>query len=145
MKLLIFLCLFLSSISIVPNWNLKDSSKDLLPTGTDTCTYTVVDRMMYNLIGKLDKTIIRSGSTITHSNNLYNRDKDAAESTTQTFTNVNFENIESLYKFTSGNNNGKRFLCPIGKHHPINIDNDPFSEINNNENDGNNEWDFKML
>ena len=99
MKLLIFLCLFLSSISIVPNWNLKDSSKDLLPTGTDTCTYTVVDRMMYDLIGKLDKTITRSGSTITHSNTLYIRNKDAAESTTQTFTNVNFENISTDAKY----------------------------------------------
>ena len=142
MKVLIFLYLFLSSISIVPNWNLKDSSKDLLPTGTDTCTYTVVDRMMYDLIGKLDKTITRSGSGITHSNTLYIRN-NVEGSTTQTFTNVNFENIESLYKFTDGNNSGKRFLCPIGKHHPINIDNDPFSEINNNEIDGNNEWDLK--
>jgi hypothetical protein len=143
MNVLIFLYLILSTISIIPNWNLKDSSKDLLPTGTDTCTYTVVDRMMYNLIGKLDKTITRSGSTITHSNTLYIRNKDAAESTTQTFTNVNFENIESLYKFTSGSNNGKRFLCPIGKHHPINIDGSPFSEIDNTDIDDNIEWDLK--
>ena len=144
MKVLIFLYLVLSTISIIPNWNLKDSSKDLLPTGTNTYTYTITHRLMYNLIGKLDKTITRSGSSITHSNTLYINNE--GDSTTKTFNSVNFENIESLYKLATSDgddNNGKRFLCPIGKHHPIDVDSSSFSEIDNTAIDGNNEWDLK--
>ena len=55
MKALLFLNLLLSTLSIIPNWNLKNSSKDLLTS--NTYTYTITHREMYNLVGKLDKTI----------------------------------------------------------------------------------------
>ena len=135
MKALILLNLLLSALSIIPNWNLKNCSKNLLTT--DSYTYIVTDREMYNLIGILNKTIERKpDNSITHKNTLYITNKD--ENTTLTFNNVNFENIESLYKLKDG----RRIVCPMGKHHPINIDN-LFQENDNTDIDDNNEWDLK--
>ena len=141
MKALLFLNLLLSTLSIIPNWNLKNSSKDLLTS--NTYTYTITHREMYNLVGKLDKTIERSTSdnSITHKNTLYIKNDD--NSNAKTIDNVLFENIESLYKMDDGNNNFRRILCPIGKHHPINIDSNPFQENDNSDIDDNNEWDLK--
>ena len=135
MKALLLLNLLLSALSIIPNWNLKNCSKNLLTT--DSYTYIVTDREMYNLIGILNKTIERKpDNSITHKNTLYITNKD--ETTTLTFNNVNFENIESLYKLEDG----RRIVCPMGKHHPINIDN-LFQENDNTDIDDNNEWDLK--
>ena len=141
MKALLFLNLLLSTLSIIPNWNLKNSSKDLLTS--NTYTYTITHREMYNLIGKLDKTIERSTSdnSITHKNTLYIKNDD--NSNAKTIDNVTFENIESLYKMKDGDDNFRRILCPIGKHHPINIDSNPFQENDNSDIDDNNEWDLK--
>ena len=130
MFILLFLTLFLSTNAIIPNWNLTTSSEDILTSNTKT--YTITYREMYNLIGKLDKTITRdSDGKITHKNTLYLTNK--GESTTKTVDNVNFEQIESLYKFSD-----RRIVCPLGKHHPIKID-DNFQEIDNTDIDDNNE------
>ena len=136
--LLLFLTLFLSTKEIIPLWNLDSASEDILPTNTNTNTktYTITHREMYNLIGKLEKTITRdSEGKITHKNTLYLTNKD--ETYTKTIENVNFEQIESLYKFTD-----RRIVCPLGKHHPIIVD-DTFQEIDNADIDDNNEWDMK--
>ena len=134
MFILLLLTLFFSTTAIIPNWNLTTSSEDILTSNTKT--YTITYREMYNLIGKLDKTITRdSDGKITHKNTLYLTNK--GESTTKTVDNVNFEQIESLYKFSD-----RRIVCPLGKHHPIKID-DNFQEIDNTDIDDNNEWDIK--
>ena len=111
--LLLFLTLFLSTKEIIPLWNLESASEDILTTNTKT--YTITYREMYNLIGKLDKTITRdSESKITHKNTLYLTNK--GETYTKTIDNVDFEQIESLYKFAD-----RRIICPLGKHHPIKV------------------------
>ena len=102
MKVLIFLYLVLSTISIIPNWNLKDSSKDLLPTGTDTCTYTITHRLMYNLIGKLDKTITRSGTTFTAT---------CIDGSTFSFTQQDNNTIPAAYCDTTAGTAAKTASC----------------------------------
>ena len=49
---LILLNLFLLSISLIPNWNLKASSKDLLVSSSNinTYNYIVTHRLMYRLV-----------------------------------------------------------------------------------------------
>ena len=65
----LLLTLIITTISIIPNWNLKTISKDILTT-TST-TYVITHREMYNLIGKLEKTIERAtDGKITHKNKL---------------------------------------------------------------------------
>ena len=131
MNELILLNLFVSIISVLPNWDLEKSSKKLL-TG-DTYTYTITHREMYGLIAKLEKTITRSDSgTITHSNKLC-----IDESSCSTVT---FENIESFYKFGES----RKLLCPMGKFDPINLDGNNQIENTALEFDRTkNNWDLK--
>ena len=128
----IFLNLLFFNISIIPNWNLKKSAKNLLDTNTNTntFTYTVTHRAMYKLEAELKKTITRNSEngTISHINELFINKTS--------YGNVQFENIESFYHTDSG----KRLLCPIGKHDPINLDG--MNEIVNS-NTKNENWDLK--
>ena len=106
---LILLNLFFSIISVLPNWDLEKSSRELLTN--NTYTYPITNREMYGLKAKLEKTITRSDSgAITHTNKLC-----IDESSCSTVT---FENIESFYKFGES----RKLLCPMGKFDPINLD-----------------------
>ena len=131
-SIFIFLNLLLFNVSIIPNWNLKKSAKNLLDTNTNTntFTYTVTHRAMYKLEAELKKTITRNSENgaISHINELFINKTS--------YGNVQFENIESFYHTDSG----KRLLCPIGKHDPINLDG--MNEIVNS-NTKNENWDLK--
>ena len=73
MNVLILLNLFFQIISIIPNWNLKNASENLLKGNTNTYTYTITLREMYELVGKLEKTITRTEGEniqIIHKNDL---------------------------------------------------------------------------
>ena len=134
MRIILLLTLFFATREIIPIWNLTSSSENLLTS--DSKTYTITKREMYNLIGELEKTITRdSEGKITHKNTL--KLTNSGETNTKTIEDVQFENIESLYKFTD-----RRIVCPIGKHHPIKVD-DNFEEIDNSDIDDDNEWDIK--
>ena len=66
--ILIILNLLFSCISILPNWDLTSSSKNLL-SGTNTYTYTISNRDMHKLKTELKKTIKRlANGAIIHSN-----------------------------------------------------------------------------
>ena len=132
---LILLDIFLSIISIIPKWNLENFAKDLLAE-SNPYTYTIADREMYDLLAHLEKTITKEGSTITHKNKLVIKNTDTNDRNEKTCENVNFENIESFYKL------GKRLLCALGKHHPIDLDNS-CTEITNGNINSEKEWDLK--
>ena len=132
----IFLNLFLFSISIVPNWDLKKSSIDLLDSekNVNVHNYIVVHRALYNLEIKLEKNISRlHNGSIYYYNKMYRND-------TQTYTNVDFEYIESFYYLKGGTE--KKILCPAGKNHPINLENSQTIK-NNDFNNEDNDWDLK--
>ena len=118
MIIFVFLNLLVSTILLIPNWNISKTSLNLLGS-SNTKSYDITHRDMYGLILRLEKTITKlNNGTITHFNVLHSND-------TPHFTNVSYENIESFYKI-----NGKKILCPIGKYEPINLETN--SEISNN-------------
>ena len=130
MKVLLFLNLLLSIISILPNWNLEYSSRITLDSNTNTYTYTACQKEMYNLNAKLNKTIKRTEEgTITHENRLYINNVD--------YGLVPFEQIESLYDV-----NNNKILCPMGKFDTFKINSNNLEQINNNIDKLDN-WDIK--
>ena len=94
---------------VIPSWNLKESSKDLLPEGTNEHSYTITEKDYY-MKAKLTKTITRTDNVITHKNSMY------SETASITQDNVDYEDIESVCVL--GDNN-RYVICPNGKYHPI--------------------------
>ena len=115
------------SIEIIPNWNL-DSSGIAIPFSSGSITYTLVDRLLYDMNAKLTKTITKSGNTITQTNYL-------SIGGGTSFA-VNFENIESFYHL-----NGIDIICPKGKYHPYDATNKKDLIPDGFEAKGN--WDLK--
>ena len=86
----LFINLFFFTYSILPIWDLKNSSKDLL-SSVNSYEYTITHRRMYDLVALLKKKITKADDgTITHQNTLQIDSGDVR--------NVAFENIESFYK-----------------------------------------------
>ena len=131
MELLLIFIIFIffpkDSIEIIPNWNL-DSAADKLLSSSGSITFTLVEREMYSVKVKLDKTITKSDSIITQTNNLYIDGGNAIA--------VNFENIESFYKL-----NGVYIVCPKGKYHPYDATNKKYLTPLGFEEKG--DWDLK--
>ena len=136
MQVFLIINLFLYSFSVIPIWNLKNSSIDLLKDKT-SYEYVITNRSMYDLQAKLTKKITKEeDGTITHENTLNIYEKNQAAKTKK----VSFENIESFYKLDNG---GRRLLCPKGKFHPINLNDAYMNEITNNDFSQSNNWDLK--
>ena len=109
--IIIFINLFFISFSILPNWNLQSSSKNLLES-SNTHEYTITNRHMYDLDALLKKNISKlENGTIIHKNKLWINNIDKGV--------VSFENIESFYKKDDDN---RQLLCPMGSYDPINLD-----------------------
>ena len=126
----IFLNLLVYTILIIPNWNIGNSSNNLL-SSSNTIKYDVTHREMYGLKLRLEKTITKlDDGTITHQNILY------SNTTPYTITNIAFEHIESFYL-----KDGKQILCPIGKYNPINLETN--TELNHNNKDEDDEFEIK--
>ena len=109
--IIIFFNLIISIFSVLPIWDFKKSSKDLL--GTDnSCSYTISNRGMYAMSASLEKKITRNNENITHTNYLKieNVDKGA----------VKFENIESFYK--EHESNIIKIFCPKDNFNPLKLD-----------------------
>ena len=124
----LFINLFFFTFSILPIWDLKHSSKDLL-SSVNSYEYTITHRKMYDLIALLKKKITKADDgTITHQNTLQIDSGDVR--------NVAFENIESFYK----KSDTWKLLCPIGSYDPINLND--LSEIPNNINKTS-KWNLK--
>ena len=70
MQVFLIINLFLYSFSVIPIWNLKNSSIDLLKDKT-SYEYVITNRSMYDLQAKLTKKITKEeDGTITHENTL---------------------------------------------------------------------------
>ena len=128
MIIFVFLNLLVSTILLIPNWNIEKTSINLLGS-SNTKSYDITYRDMYGLKLRLEKTINKlDNGTIIHFNSLYSN-------TTPEVKNVSFENIESFYLLDN-----KQILCPIGKYDPINLDG--MTEITNDITKNDN-WDLK--
>ena len=95
--------LLISVLSIVPLWNFENSAIDLL-SNTNTYTYTICEKEMYDMKIKLEKTI-KKGEIITETNKIYINGQDRGE--------TEWEDIESFYNIQNIN---KKYICPKGKH-----------------------------
>ena len=120
--LLLFLILIGNSFGEVPNFNFATSAMDLLKD-SDTYTYTIDHRNgWYGSSDFLEKTITRSGSTITHKNHfvMYRGDWDYHKRQIDTSTNVNFESVESFY-LDIDSQADTPLVCPRGNFFPIKV------------------------
>ena len=106
---IIILNLIISIFSVLPIWDFKKSSKDLL--GTDnSCSYTISNRGMYAMSASLEKKITRSNGNITHINYLKIDNVDKGT--------VKFENIESFYDHHDSYT--IKVFCPKDNFNPLN-------------------------
>ena len=120
MKFLIFFYLIVFVFTLLPIWDLKNSSIDLLNTGDCSHEYTILNTRMYDLTTTLKKKITRNNGKITQVNTIkiieHISDTETSEIIPE--TNVEFENIESFYKL-----NGLKVLCPQRNFNLVDINN----------------------
>lgn len=90
------------TISLIPNWNFKNSTIDLLSDSSKEVEITILDKEMYNCHIILTKKISKNGDNITQQNYLKIDNFPKKE--------TNWEDIESFY-----NLEGHYFICPKGK------------------------------
>jgi hypothetical protein len=118
-SLYLFFILILYVFPILPVWNIKNTSIDLLPgkTTADNHEYTIQSGKMYDLPAELKKKITRkSDLSVEHNNYLT---LDSVEKGT-----VNFEYFESYYKWK-----GNQILCPKGNYNPYKVSESNYDEI----------------
>ena len=122
---LLFINIIFPVISIVPVWKLSNSAIDLFKS-TSRPGYMICHRYMYELEVKLSKSLQKSDG-ITQENKL---------TILLNFKQVNYENIESFYKLSTGN-----IICPRGKFHPIENNGNTILKPDSFVEQGN--WDLK--
>ena len=115
--IIIFLNLIFNIFSILPIWNLKSSSTDLLGSESNAeHEYIIANRFMYQLTLTLKKKITRNNGDISHQNYL-----TINEITTISNKTVTYENVESFYGTSNSDNPNIYILCPRGKFNPIDL------------------------
>ena len=129
-KILIFLNLLVSAVSLVPIWNLKNFSIDLLNNG-NIFVLTKEYSRMYDLKITMKKNITKSDGKITHENTVtitqYSSNTDNTGSVIVPETRVEYESIESFYKLTD-----LKLICPSRNFNPINLNNNMNEYVFNN-------------
>ena len=111
-SLLIISSLINLIFSVIPIWDLKESSVDLLPENTNEHSFTFTEKNYY-MKAKLTKTITRTGNTISKTNTMY------SETISKTENGVTYEDIESVCILYNNDNNNRYVICPKGKYNPI--------------------------
>ena len=119
---IIFLNLIFSIFSILPTWDLKKSSIDLLGTEPNTNKeYIIANRVMYELTLTLKKNITRNNGKISHQNYL---NISGSRMTSINTLEVCYENVESFYGESQSTISREIYiLCPRGNFNPINLKN----------------------
>ena len=138
--LFLFLNLLLFSFSIVHNWNLENSSIDLLEN-IESKTLSILS---YSGEGYGMKVELYKYITIENGSVFYMKILDVyniSSSTTKIFERaVTYDDIDSFFYL-----NNNYIICPKGKYHPLLVDsNGDFSELNvGNGWEENGEWELK--
>ena len=114
--------------SIIPLWNFENTAIDLLSENEEHKYYTY-----YNVIDsitiKLEKTISKSGVSITETNTIYIGDDSGIQ--------VNWEHIESIYHISN-----IIYICPQGKYHLNKYENGGFTEMKSNSFSYEEDWEL---
>ena len=137
---LIFFIVFLDSIffsySLVQQWNLINSSIDLL-SSSDTAyvNITVMNETKDDLNVKLYKYFTKENGSVIYKKYLKVFDKNSEIYDNEVF----FDNIDSYHQFK-----GKIIICPIGKYHPIILNGDFLSNHYNTLNE-NEDWELQCI
>ena len=123
---------FFFIFSVVPLWNFKQSSIDLLQN-RNNYSYEIAYKYIYEMEVKLEKTIYKNeDGNIIHENYLTAKNEAKIK--------VKFENIDSSYKLDGYG----KIICPMGKYNPFRLDNYNMEEIiNNNFNQAEYDWNLK--
>jgi len=123
---------FFFIFSVVPLWNFKQSSIDLLQN-RNNYSYEIAYKYIYEMEVKLEKTIYKNeAGKIIHENYLTAKNEAKIK--------VKFENIDSSYKLDGYG----KIICPMGKYNPFRLDNNNMEEIiNNNFNQAEYDWNLK--
>ena len=125
---ILLLDLLLSINSVLPNWDLKKSSVDLLKDEI-SISVTISEKNMYDMRAKIVKIISKENNEIKVKKELYINDDNMG--TTE------WEGIESCYLF-----NKKKYICPTGRNHMhVYTDGLYIMEPTNFNYDG--DWDLK--
>ena len=101
--LFIFLILLQTNFSVVPLWNFKNTTIDLLEL-SNPYIYTITDRSMNDMRIKLEKIISKEDNMIIHENILYIDEEKVGK--------VDWEDIDSFY-----NINNTKYICPKGQNY----------------------------
>ena len=131
-SLYLFFILILYVFPILPVWNIKNTSIDLLPgkTTADNHEYTIQSGKMYELEAELKKKITRkSDLSVEHNNYLTLDSVDKGK--------IDFEYFESYYKWK-----GNQILCPKGNYNPYKVSGSNYDEIKKNDDWIQNEFHF---
>ena len=145
MKFISFFSFFLElinlSLLLVPNWDLKNSSIDLLPQEKQTNNITIYDykydksESIRNFHAVLAKNISRNNSNIINVQNYF----IMTINNEQTINETNWEDIESSY-YIDGTGH---FVCPKGNNFIHQYNNKELKEIiPNGFNLSNNDWEL---
>ena len=123
---------FFFIFSVVPLWNFKQSSIELLQN-RNNYSYEIAYKYIYEMEVKLEKTIYKNEvGKIIHENYLTAKNEAKIK--------VKFENIDSSYKLDGYG----KIICPMGKYNPFRLDNNNMEEIiNNNFNQAEYDWNLK--
>ena len=115
-QLFLFINLILLSFSIVPFWNLKKSSKDLLPGENSNKEIIMKDiTLHFNLRYIFRRKLQKNNGVPTLINHFTCQFTNDPNNILVVNHNVDFEEIESAYTDV----NGRYYICPKGRNHPI--------------------------
>ena len=113
---IIFPSLFLFCFSVIPNWSLEKSGKNLLLSST--YNYTVYEKEILWRKLKMTRNITKSNGNITYSNYVSLNEEKPIK--------VPFDNIQYFYYIFN-----TPIICPVGPYYPYNFTKGEYININN--------------
>jgi hypothetical protein len=125
LSFILFIGLIAFIVSQVPVWNLSNSAINLLENST-SFNYKIYSKTNPNL--NLIKEIKKTNNEISQQNYIEFKDK---------IINTTWEGIQQIYEI-----DGITYVCPTGKNHLSEYDNNGFKELIDEEFKNEKDWDF---